>query len=226
MEANVQALRSAKIFREPLNGLTHFIAAALAVLGLILLVRETTHPFRPWHLTSFTIYGAGMISLYTVSTLFHWLPLSNDEASGFRKLDHIMIFVFMATTYTPFCLVPFRGAFGWTMLGCIWAITVLGAIFKIYWIHTPRWLCIAIYLSAGWFALTGIGPIVNILQPQAIFWLMTGGFLYTLGALIYAFKKPDPMPGFFGFHEIFHVLVMLGSGAHFWVVYRYVSAFD
>lgn len=208
-----------------MNGFTHFIGAILALAGLILLIWETTHPIRVWHLISFTIYGTGMVSLYSISTLFHWLPIPDEDTSTFRKLDHIMIFVFMATTYTPFCLIPFRGAFGWSMLAAICAITVLGALFKIFWIHTPRWTCVTVYLCAGWFALAGVGPIVRTLQMEAILWLMTGGVLYTLGALIYASKRPNPWPKIFGFHEIFHVVVMLGSSAHFWVVYRYVSRF-
>ena len=112
------------------------------------------------------------------------------------------------------------------MLAAICAITVLGALFKIFRIHTPRWTCVTVYLCAGWFARAGVGPIVRKLQTKAIFRLMTGGVLYTLGALIHALKRPNPWPGIFGFHEIFHVAVMLGSSAHFRVVYRYVSRFQ
>jgi len=226
VNAGANAVHNARFFREPMNGLTHCIGAVLALAGLILLIWDATHPLRAWHLATFIIYGAGMVCLYTISTLFHWLPIPDEETSGFRKLDHIMIFVFMATTYTPFCLIPFRGAFGWSMLASICVITVFGALFKIFWIHTPRWICVTVYLCAGWFALVGLGPIVQTLQLKAIFWLMTGGVLYTLGALIYASKRPNPWPNFFGFHEIFHVLVMLGSSAHFWVVYRYISEFS
>jgi hemolysin III len=226
MDSRAQTQQFFKRLREPVNGLTHLIGVILAFIGLVLLISKAFHPIRPWHLTSFAIYGIGMIALYAVSTLFHWLPLSDEETSGYRKLDHIMIFIFMATTYTPFCLVPFRGTFGWTMLGCIWLITLFGTIFKIFWIRTPRWACTMVYFGAGWFAMVGIGPILKTLQPEAIFWLLAGGVLYSIGGVIYASKRPNPFPNLLGFHEIFHIFVILGSSAHFWVVYRYISVFN
>ena len=139
-----------------------------------------------------------------------------------RKLDHIMIFVLIAASYTPFCLIPLRGVWGWSIFGCVWTIAVIGIVFKLFWIHAPRWISSSIYVFMGWIALVGIVPIVRALQPGALFWLFAGGVLYTAGAIIYAFKRPNPFPAMFGFHEIFHIFVVLGTASHFWVLYKYV----
>jgi hemolysin III len=212
--------------REPISGLTHCLGALLALYGLVLLVSETTHPVRPWHLATFSVFSIAMILMYTASTLFHWLPVSERRILQLRKLDHIMIFVFIAATYTPFCLIPFRGAFGWSLFLCIWVIAALGTVFKLYWIHVPKRLCLSIYFFAGFFSIVATGHIFRILQPWAIFWLAAGGLSYTIGAVFYALEKADDKPPLFGYHEIFHLFAMLGNAAHFWVIFRYITLFN
>lgn len=222
----VMDLQEKTKIREPISGLTHCLGALLALYGLVLLVSETTHPVRPWHLATFSVFGISMILLYTASTLFHWLPVSERRILQLRKLDHIMIFVFIAATYTPFCLIPFRGAFGWSVFLCIWVIAALGTVFKLYWIHVPKRLCLSIYFFAGFFSIVATGHIFRILQPWAIFWLAAGGLSYTIGAVFYALEKADGKPPLFGYHEIFHLFAMLGNAAHFWVIFRYITLFD
>ncbi len=212
--------------REFVSGLTHCVGGVLAIIGLVLLVATASSPFRPWHLVTFTFYGTSMVLLYTISMLFHWLPLSEKGILRLRRLDHIMIFVFIAATYTPFCLIPFRGALGWSIFACIWAMAALGGVFKMYWIHVPKWLCLTPYFFAGCFAFIATGPIIRTLQPWAIFWLIAGGIFYSIGALFYALDKPEPTPRLIGYHDIFHVFVILGSIAHFWVIYRYINVFN
>lgn len=212
--------------REPMSGFSHFIGTILAVAGLGALLAQASSPFRPWHFAGYAVFGTAMIMLYAASTLFHWLPLSEQGVLRLRKLDHIMIFLFIAATYTPFCLVPFRGAFGWTVLACIWVIAALGAVFKMYWVHVPKSLCVTLYLFAGWFSLVGIGPIFRVLQPRAIFWLFAGGAFYCIGALFYLLDRHSERPSSFGYHDVFHVFVMLGSSAHFWVIHHYIGAFE
>jgi hemolysin III len=212
--------------KDPMSGLTHCIGALMSMVGLVMLIIKAMSPFKIWHLTTFCIFGTGMILLYTASTLYHWLPLGKTGSARLRKFDHMMIFVLIAATYTPFCLVPLRGAWGWSIFGAVWTVAILGIVFKLFWITSPRWLTTGIYVLMGWIAIIGIGPITRTLQPDAVFWLFAGGILYSTGALIYAFKKPNLIPHVLGFHEIFHLFVMMGSLAHFWAIYRYVSVFN
>ncbi len=208
--------------RDPLSGLTHFIGILLAVTGLVLLLTRTGQPLTAEQIISFSIFGSAMILLYTFSTLYHWLPVSGKTLELFRKLDHIMIFIFIAATYTPVCLVTLNGVWGWTILGSVWAIALAGLFIKIFWLNAPRVLYTAIYLLMGWFIMIGIYPLAQAMSSNGLNWLAAGGLFYTVGAVIYALKKPNPFPGVFAFHELFHVFVMLGSFSHFWLMYRYV----
>ncbi len=210
--------------REPVNGLTHLGAAVLSVGGLGLLVHRATHPLRPWHLAGFVVFGAGLIGLYAASAVYHCLPLSEAGLSRLRKVDHSMVFVLIAATYTPICLVPLRGPWGWGLLATVWGLALGGIGFKLLWMQAPRWLSTAIYLGMGWVVVVAVWPLVHAMEPGALGWLAAGGLFYTVGAVVYALRRPDPWPGRFGFHEIFHVLCILGSASHFWVMYRYVSA--
>ncbi|KAA3610524.1 MAG: hemolysin III family protein [Calditrichaeota bacterium] len=204
-----------------MNGLTHFIGILLAVTGLIvLLVHGDASTI--WHTLSFSIFGGAMILLYTASTLYHWLPISGKKLELFRKIDHVMIFVFIAASYTPICLISLRGGWGWSIFGTVWGLTIAGLFLKIFWLNAPRKLYTAIYLAMGWIIIIGIWPLSQAIEFSGLVWMFIGGLFYTTGAIIYALKKPDPMPGFFGFHEIFHVFIMFGSFAHFWMIFKFV----
>jgi hemolysin III len=212
-----------KILRDPMNGLTHCIGAGLSVLGLVLLILKSAAPARPWHLATFSLFGAGLILLYTASTLYHWLPLSEAGVRRLRRLDHAMIFVLIAATYTPICLIPLRGPWGWSLFGVIWGLALSGIGMKLFWLHAPRWLSTGIYLVMGWLCLVAVWPMIQTMPQGALLWLAAGGLSYSLGGVVYALKRPDPWPGILGFHEIFHLLVLAGSAAHFWVMYGYVA---
>jgi len=212
--------------KDPMSGLTHCIGAFFALVGLVLLIYKATDPVKPWHIVTFSIFGSSMIALYTASTLYHWLPLSEKGTERLRKWDHMMIFVLIAATYTPVCLIPLRGAWGWSLFGGIWGFATLGVFMKFFWLNAPRWFATMVYIMMGWLALVAIVPLVRILQPGGLVWLFAGGFFYTVGAVIYGLKRPDPWPRLMGFHEIFHIFVMLGSFSHFWMMYRYVMAFE
>lgn len=209
-------------FREPVSGLTHCIAAVLSVLGTALLIVKSVSPALPWHIVSFSIFGGSMILLYTASTLYHWLPLAPRGIRILRRIDHSMIFFYIAATYTPICLIPLRGGWGWSLFGCAWGLAVAGIFLKVFWLNAPRWFSTGVFLAMGWMALVGIYPLVVALERGALFWLFLGGLLYSVGAVIYACKRPDPFPSWFGFHEIFHLFVMAGSFCHFMVMYRYI----
>jgi len=212
--------------RDPVSGLTHFIGAILAVIGLILLIYKSVDPVKPWHLVTFSVFGAGLILLYTSSTLYHWLPFSEKGIQRMRRLDHMMIFILIAATYTPICLIPMRGPWGWSLFGSVWGLATLGILLKFFWLQAPRWFSTMIYILMGWLVVVGIWPLIQALKLGGFMWVLIGGLFYTVGAIIYALKKPDPWPNIFGFHEIFHIFVMLGSFSHFWVMYRYVARFN
>jgi len=208
--------------RDPVSGLTHFIAALLAVLATVLLIQRSVDPAMPWHIVTFSIFGGGMILLYTASTLYHWLPVSEKSIRLLRRVDHSMIFFYIAATYTPICLIPLRGPWGWSIFGVIWGLAFVGIGMKVFWLHAPRWLSTGIYLAMGWLVIVGIYPLYQSLPGAALAWLVAGGVVYSLGAVIYAIKWPNPIPKYFGFHEIFHLFVIGGSFCHFVVMYWYV----
>ncbi|QGY39282.1 hemolysin III family protein [Pseudodesulfovibrio cashew] len=208
--------------RDPLSGLTHLIGAVLAVFATIFLVLRAVSPAMPWHIVTFSIFGGAMILLYTASTLYHWLPVSERGVRLLRRVDHSMIFFYIAATYTPICLIPLRGPWGWSLFGVVWGLALAGIGMKVFWLHAPRWLSTAVYLAMGWLVLVGIYPLCLALSVPALVWLVAGGVVYSLGAVIYAFKWPDPLPRRFGFHEIFHLFVIGGSACHFVVMYCFI----
>ena len=201
--------------REPASALTHLIGAILSVGALAALIYRGAVSGTAWHVVSFTVFGVSLIVLYTASTLYHGLALSPRAKLAFRRLDHMMIFVLIAGTYTPFCLVPLRGSWGWPLFGVIWGCAALGMIVKIFWMNAPRWLSLGLYLLMGWLVVVAAYPLSQSVTAASLTWLGVGGLLYTVGAVFYAVKWPSPWPGRFGFHEIWHLFVMAGSAAHF-----------
>ena len=211
-----------KSFRDPISGLTHFIGIILSIIGTIVLLTRNDDPFTIYHATSFFVFGFSMTLLYTISTLYHWLPLSEKNLVIVRKIDHIMIFVFIAASYTPVCLITLRESWGWVIFGIVWGLTIAGFFLKIFWINAPRFLYTSIYLVMGWIIVAAILPLSKVMSSQGLLWLALGGVFYSSGAVIYAMKKPDPLPNVFGFHEIFHLFIMAGSFCIFWMIYKYV----
>jgi hemolysin III len=209
--------------REPMNGFTHFIGILLAIVATILLINTSINPYKPVHLFSLAVFGVGTILLYTTSTLYHWLKLSEEGTKRLRKADHIVIFISIAASYTPVCLLVLPGTLGLGLLISVWFIALVGSIIKIFWMGAPRWLSTLIYILMGWLALLVIYPLVNALQTEALVWLILEAVFYTIGAVIYATKKPDPYPGVLGFHEIFHIFVLLGGFSHFILIYNFVA---
>jgi len=207
--------------RDPVSGLTHFVGMLLSIAALVLLIVFSAIGTTPWHVVSFSIFGTALILLYTASSLYHMLPLSEKGITIFRKIDHIMIFVLIAGSYTPICLVPIRGAWGWSLFGIIWAITVAGVFMKLFWLQAPRWLYTSIYLLMGWIIAIAFVPLIKALPMAGVWWLVAGGLFYSVGAVIYAIKKPN-FAKYFGFHEIFHLFIMAGSFCHFWLMFRYI----
>ena len=216
--------------RDPYDGLrrwsalTHGLGIVLAVLGTaLLLVRAHNLGCSVWHYVTFAIYGTTMIELYTASTLYHSVNASVKGRVALKKLDHISIYFLIAGTYTPICLVPLRGPWGWSLFGIIWGLALLGAVVSLVWIHSPRWATVGIYLFMGWLAIFAIYPLSRVLAFRGLFWLLLGGVLYTVGGVLYALKWPGRNNPKFGCHEIFHLFILLGSLCHYLLMYRVVA---
>jgi len=192
----------------------------LSITGLVTLLVESRGD--PWRVVGFSIYGASLILLYSASTIYHWQALPPRGEDILKRLDHVAIFVLIAGTYTPVCLVTLRGGWGWSVLGLVWGLALLGLLLKLFFQHLPRWSSTALYVGMGWMAVVAVVPLVQSLPVSGLMWLVAGGVLYTLGAVIYAVKWPDPAPQVFGFHEVFHVFVLAGSITHFVFMMRYV----
>ena len=211
-----------KTFREPVNAISHMAGALASVVGLTLMIVFAAIRADAWHVVSFAVFGTTLILMYTSSCLYHSLRISEKALLVFRRIDHIMIFAVIAGSYTPICLVPLRGPWGWSIFGAVWGVAIIGMGLKIFAMNIPRWISTIIYLMMGWLCVIAVYPLLQTLEFAGLFWLALGGLFYSGGAVIYAVKKPDPFPGIFGFHEIWHVFVLLGSACHFWLVFKYL----
>ena len=208
----------------PWSAITHGVGAVLALVGTVLLMRKTLiNGGGMEHAAAFLIYGMSMVCLYTASTLYHCVNTTPAGRIALRKYDHISIFLLIAGTYTPICVTALQGTLGWTLLGCIWGLTVLGTIMTLFWINCPRGLTAGVYIVMGWLALAAIQPIRRAVGGEGMFWLLLGGVLYTVGGVLYAAKWPGRNNPRFGCHEIFHVLILLGSLAHYLLMYRVIA---
>lgn len=206
--------------KDPISALTHFIGF-LAVIPIFIVWLYLAQDMRQE--IGLLICGISLLLLYGASTIYHTLKLSAEKTALLRRIDHMMIFVLIAGTYTPICLVLLEGRRGTILLSLIWSIALIGICMKIFWMGAPRWLSTLIYVGMGWLSVTVILPLVQATGWGGFGLLSAGGIAYTVGALIYALKKPNF--GFlksFGFHEIFHVFVMLGSGLHIAFMFCYV----
>lgn len=216
--------------RDPYDGLrpwsavTHGLGILLALLGTVLLLVKTCFGGAdPWRVVSFSVYGASMVCLYLASTLYHSVNTTPRGRIGLRKYDHISIYLLIAGTYTPVCLVPLRGVWGWGLFAAIWVLAVIGIFLTLFWIDCPRIVTTVIYIAMGWLAISALLPLHRTLGREGMFWLLLGGVLYTVGGLSYALKWPGRKNPRFGCHEIFHVFILLGSLSHFLMMYRVIA---
>lgn len=199
-------------FREPVNTWSHLVGLVLAAVGTVALLRLARTPAQT---VAFAVYAGSLILLYAASTLYHALPLPRHRLRRLRMLDHIAIYFLIAGTYTPVALVTLHGRWGYLLLTAAWTIALVGIPFKILWLDAPVWLSTATYLAMGYMALLAAAPLARAVSPGGLGWLVAGGIAYTVGAVIFTRERPDPFPGRFGHHEIWHLLVLAGSGCHF-----------
>lgn len=207
----------------PWSAITHGAGTVLALVATVLLLIKTVLTDGDlWQIISLAIYGVSMIGLYTASTLYHCINTSVSGRIALRKYDHISIYFLIAGSYTPICLTILRGPWGWSLFGVIWSLTIVGTVMALFWINCPRQLTSSVYIAMGWLAVIALYPIWKSIGTQGLFWLLLGGVLYTVGGVLYALKWPGRDNPRFGCHEIFHVFILLGSIAHFVLMYRII----
>lgn len=212
-----------KYLREPVNGLTHMIGAALSLIALIAMLIKSH--LRGCSLTTFysvLFFGVSMILLYSASSIYHSVISSEKVIKILKRLDHSMIFILIAGSYAPFCLVALSGNIGLNLFLAVTICAVIGIIFKIFWVTCPRLLSSIMYIGIGWFAIFAIYPMSKVLPVAALIYLILGGVMYTIGGVIYALKTEKIRIGVFGRHEIFHLFIMAGTLCHFICVFCYI----
>ena len=211
--------------REPGSAITHFIAMMMAVFAAIPLLVKAGITSGERNLTAMAIFMGSMILLYGASATYHSVDLSGNRLRIFRKIDHMMIFVLIAGSYTPVCLIVLGGQLGYTLLITVWSIALVGILIKAFWITCPKWFSSIIYIAMGWVCLFVFGTLLDTLPTAAFIWLLAGGIIYTVGGIIYALKLPlfNNKHKDFGSHELFHLFVMGGSICHFIFMYVYVA---
>lgn len=211
--------------KDPGSAITHGIALLLAVAGATPLLIRAARTADYLHIIALAVFILTMILLYAASTIYHSIDSTEKVNRRLRKIDHMMIFIMIAGSYTPVCLIALHNRLGYALCAGVWAVALLGIILKAFWITCPKWVSSVLYIGMGWLCVLAFVPIFHSLPRAGFGWLLAGGIIYTIGGVIYGLKLPvfDSKHKNFGSHEIFHVFVMLGSMCHFIVMYFFIS---
>lgn len=211
--------------KDPGSAITHFIAMMLALLGAAPLLLKATRVPDTLHVISLGIFILSMVLLYAASTIYHSLDVNAQVNLRLKKMDHMMIFILIAGSYTPICLIVLGGRTGITLCAVVWAVAIVGIGIKAFWINCPKWFSSVIYIGMGWLCVLAFSQILNALSKPAFGWLLAGGIIYTIGGVIYALKLPifNNRHKHFGSHEIFHIFCIGGSACHFIMMYFFVA---
>ena len=211
--------------KDPGSALTHFIGMMMAMFASTPLLIKASRQPEKIHIVVLSIFIVSMIFLYAASTIYHTLDLSAKVNIRLKKIDHMMIFILIAGTYTPICMIALPQPLGICLLSLVWAIASVGIIVKMFWIMCPKWFSSMLYIGMGWICVLAFTQLLNSLPRAAFLWLLAGGIIYTIGGVIYALKLPlfDAKHKYFGLHEVFHVFVMGGSICHFIVMYVFIA---
>lgn len=211
--------------KDPGSAITHFIGCVMAATAAApLLIRAAREPDKI-HIVAMSIFMLSMILLYAASTIYHTVDSTEKVNRRLRKMDHMMIFILIAGSYTPICMITLHGKTGMILCAAVWGVAIAGIVIKAFWITCPKWFSSVLYIAMGWLCVFAFVPIVKTLAPAGFGWLLAGGIIYTVGGVIYALKVPifDAKHKNFGSHEIFHLFVMAGSVCHFIVMYFFVA---
>ena len=210
--------------KDPGSAITHFIGMLMAIFAAVpLLLKAAREPSRIY-IISIAIYAASLILLYAASTTYHTFDKSKKMNTILKKIDHMMISVLIAGSYTPICLLVLKGRTGIILLSIVWSFAIIGILIKAFWVYCPKWVSSILYIGMGWTCVLAFTQLLNALSPAAFGWLLAGGIIYTVGGIISALKLPifNNKHKYFGSHEIFHLFVMAGSACHFIVMYAFV----
>lgn len=200
-------------FKDPWSAATHFAGFLAALVGLgVLVALSVGHPVKQ---AGMAVYGVTLALLFAASSAYHFFDLGPARNRWLRRLDHAAIFLLIAGTYVPMLLHLLDGAWRVGMLATMAALTALGVALKLVWLESPRWLSVGAYLAMGWVVVVPSYRIFPLLTPLQLGLLVAGGVVYTGGAVVYSLKRPDPWPGVFGHHEVWHLFVLLGAALHF-----------
>ena len=207
--------------KDPGSALTHFIGMILAGLAATPLLVLAAKDGGRYAVPALAIFAASMILLYGASTTYHTFNISEKVNKVLRKIDHMMIFILIAGSYTPICVIPLRDTVGIPLLILVWAVAIAGMLIKAFWITCPKWFSSVIYIAMGWTCFPLIHMLWGTLSHAAFGWLLAGGIIYTIGGIVYALKLSvfNSTHRYFGSHEIFHLFVMGGSLCHFICMY-------
>lgn len=206
--------------REPVNTWTHFITFLAGIAGLVYLIIFSYGDLAK--LATMGIYGASVVILYGASTAYHWANTTPEKQLILRKFDHISIFILIAGTYTPVLYYGLEGTWRWAMLGAIWGLSLVGIIIKIFFLGIQRWVSTMFYIILGWMAIVPMSRLIQVYPKEAMLLLFLGGLSYTIGGIIYATKIFNFIPNKFGFHEVFHILISIGSLLHFVMIAKFI----
>ena len=204
--------------KEPFNSISHMVGAGLAIAGLVILVLLADGPLE---VVTAAVYGAGLVALYSMSAIYHAVPGGPRVEAWLERLDHVAIYLLIAGTYTPVCLVFLGGGWGWSLFGTVWGIAIVGILLALLVPLGPYWLHVVGYVGLGWVALVAAPVLFPRLTTGGLMWLIAGGVIYTLGALFYAWDRPR-IVGPLGAHELWHIFVLGGSAAHYIFIVQYV----
>lgn len=221
------SVKTAYFFRtkDPGSALTHFIGFVMALFATFpLLIQASMAHVGVGGMVSLSVFMLSMLMLYAASTIYHSFNLSGNGNMILKRIDHMMIFVLIAGTYTPVCVMMLNNRTGWMMLAAVWIVAAAGMILKACWVTCPKWFSSIIYIAMGWLCILAMPQIIAALSPRQFIWLLTGGIMYTVGGVIYALKLSvfNELHRNFGSHEIFHLFVMAGSFCHYICVYLYL----
>ena len=199
--------------KEPGSAITHFIGMLMAIFAAVPLLIKAAHEPSRIYIISLAIYAASLILLYAASTTYHTFDVSPKVNTILKKIDHMMISVLIAGSYTPVCLIVLKGKTGIILLSIVWAFAIAGILIKAFWVYCPKWVSSVLYIGMGWTCVLAFTQILNNMSPAAFGWLLAGGIIYTVGGVIYALKLPifNSRHKNFGSHEIFHLFVMGGK---------------